>query len=177
VTAAQSVQIGGAVLAVAVLLGTIGARLAPVGAWRRSLEDTGIILGCAAPAVALVARFLQHRSWPGAAIIAVAYGGFYLIRMRQLRRADRDGVRRLLGLHKDATYGEVLQQVERIEPREVTATGQLILTGAAVAMLGVGVAVDHFTAALAGVALGVAEGTVRAAYRRALARKVRAIGH
>jgi DNA-directed RNA polymerase specialized sigma24 family protein len=44
-------------------------------------------------------------------------------------------------------------------------------------MLGVGVAIDHFTAALAGVALGVAEGTVRAAYRRALARKVRAIGH
>ena len=59
-TAAQSVQIGGAVLAVGVLLGTIGARLAPAGAWRRGLEDTGIILGCAAPAVALVARFLQH---------------------------------------------------------------------------------------------------------------------
>ena len=176
-TAAQSVQIGGAVLAIGVLLGTIGARLAPAGAWRRGLEDTGIILGCAAPAVALVARFLQHRSWPGAAIIAVAYGGFYLIRMRQLRRANRDGVRRLLGLHKDATYGEVLQQVERIEPREVTAAGQLILTAAAVAMLAVGIAVDHFTAALAGVALGVAEGTVRAAYRRALARKVRAIGH
>ena len=38
-------------------------------------------------------------------------------------------------------------------------------------------AIDHFTAALAGVALGVAEGTVRAAYRRALARQVRAFGH
>src|SRR3954454_11621522 len=151
--------------------------LVPTGFWRRNAEDLGIILGCASAPLALLARFTHHRSWPYAAVIAIAYGGFYLIRMRQLRRADRDGVRRLLGLHKDATYGEVLQQVERIEPREVTTSGQLILTGAAVAMLAVGVAIDHFTAALAGVALGVAEGTVRAAYRRALARKVRSIGH
>jgi hypothetical protein len=177
VSAAQSVQIGGAVLALGVLLATVVSRLLPDGAWRRSAEDLGIILGCGAPALALVARFLQHRSWPGAAIIAVAYGGFYLIRMRQLRRANRDTVRRLLGLHKDASYGEVLQQVERIEPREVTATGQLVLIVAAVAMLAIGVALDQFTAALAGVALGVAEGTVRTTYRRALARKVRSIGH
>jgi hypothetical protein len=160
-----------------VLLATVVARLLPEGAWRRSAEDLGIILGCAAPALALVARFLQHRSWPGAAIIAVGYGGFYLIRMRQLRRANRDTVRRLLGLHRNASYGEVLQQVERIEPREVTTTGQLVLIVAAVAMLAIGVVLDQFTAALAGVALGVAEGTVRAAYRRSLARKVRSIGH
>ena len=176
-TAAQSVEVGGAVLAVGVLLATIVARLVPEGAWRRWCEDVGIILGCAAPALALVARYLQHRAWPGAAVIAVAYGGFYLIRMRQLRRADRDSVRRLLGLGKHASYGEVLQQVERMEPKPVTVTGQVVLTVAAVAMLAVGVAIDQFTAALAGVTLGVAEGTVRAAYRRALARKVRSIGH
>ena len=176
-TALQSVEIGGAVLAVAVLLGTIVSRLVPEGGWRRWAEDLGIILGCAAPALALVARYLQHRAWPGAAVIAVAYGGFYLIRMRQLRRADRDGVRRLLGLSKNATYGEALQQVERIEPRPVTTIGQVVLTLAAVAMLAVGVVIDQFTAAVAGVSLGVAEGTVRAAYRRALARKVRLIGH
>ena len=83
-------------------------------------------------------------------MIAIAYGGFYLIRMRQLRHANRDGVRRLLGLHRDASYGEVLQQVERIEPRPVTATGQLVLVAAAVATLALGVIVDQFTAALVG---------------------------
>jgi hypothetical protein len=176
VSAATSVQIGGAVLAVAVLLATIVSRLLPAGAWRRTAEDLGIILGCGAPAVALVGRYL-HRSWPGAAVIAVAYGGFYLIRMRQLRRANRDGVRRLLGLHKDASYGEVLQQVERMEPRPVTVTGQIVLVCGAVLLLGVGAAIHRFTPAIAGVSLGVAEGTVRAAYRRSLAAKVRAIGH
>ena len=88
-------------LAVAVLLGTSCRGWCPRGGWRRWAEDLGIILGCAAPALALVARYLQHRAWPGAAVIAVAYGGFYLIRMRQLRRADRDGVRRLLGLEQE----------------------------------------------------------------------------
>jgi hypothetical protein len=87
-------------------------------------------------------------------VIAIAYGGFYLIRMRQLRNANRDGVRRLLGLHRDASYGEVLQQVERIEPRPVTATGQLVLVAAAVATLALGVIIDQFTAALAGVGAG-----------------------
>ena len=176
-SAVTSVQIGGAVLAAGVLLATIVARLLPPGSWRRSAEELGIILCCGAPALALVARYLRHRSWPGAAVIAVAYGGFYLIRMRQLRRADRDGVRRLLGLHKDATFGEVLQQVERIEPRPVTLTGQIVLVTAAVLMLALGAAINQFTPAVAGVALGVAEGTVRATYRRALAQKVRAIGH
>jgi hypothetical protein len=177
VSATTSVMIGGAVLAAGVLLATIVARLVPAGSWRRSAEELGIILCCGAPALALVARYLRHRSWPGAAVIAVAYGGFYLIRMRQLRRADRDSVRRLLGLGKEASYGEVLQQVERIEPRPVTVRGQIVLVVAAVLMLGLGVVTDQFTAALAGVALGVAEGTVRAAYRRSLAAKVRTIGH
>jgi hypothetical protein len=177
VSTAEAVQIGGAVLAVAVLLGTIVSRLLPFGAWRRTAEELAIILGCAAPAIALLGPYLRNRSWPGAVIIGMAYGGFYLIRTYQLRRADRDGVRRLLGLHRDATYGEVLQQVERLEPRPVTIKGQLVLTVGAAVLLGIGIAVDRFSAALAGVALGVAEGTIRAAYRRALARKVRQIGH
>ncbi len=70
----------------------------------------------------------------------------------------------------------MLQQVERIEPRPVTTTGQLVLVVAAVATLALGIFLDQFTAALAGVALGVAEGTVRAAYRRSLTAKVRRIG-
>jgi len=177
VTTTEAVQIAGAVLAVGVLLGTIVSRLLPFGAWRRSAEELGIILGCAAPALALLGPYLRHRFWPGAAVIGFAYGGFYLIRMRQLRRANRDTVRRLLGLHKDATYGEVLQQVERIEPRPVTVQGQMVLTVAAVVLLGAGIALGEFTTALVGVSLGVAEGTVRAGYRRALARRVRSIGH
>jgi hypothetical protein len=177
VTALQSAVLGGTVLAIAVLLGTIVARLLPDGAWRRSAEDYGIILGCAAPALAVLAHFMKHRSWPAAGVIAVAYGGFYLIRTRQLRSANRDGIRRLLGLHKNATYGEALQQVERMEPRPVTSRGQIMLVVFAVVTLGLGIAIDRFTAALAGVSLGVAEGTVRAAYRRALAAKVRRIGH
>jgi len=169
--------VAGAVLAAGVLLGTIVSRVLPFGAWRRAAEDFGIILGCAAPALALLGPYLRHRFWPGAALIAFAYGGFYLIRARQLRRANRDTIRRLLGLHKDSTYGEVLQQVERMEPRPVTVQGQMVLTGAAVILLGVGILLGEFTTALAGVSLGVAEGTVRAGYRRALARKVRSIGH
>ena len=102
----QSVIVGGVVLAVAVVLGTIVARLVPAGSWRRNAEDLGIILGCASAPLALLARFTHHRSWPYAAVIA-----------------------------------------------------------------------DQFTAALAGVALAVAQGTVRAAYRRSLTAKVRRIGH
>jgi len=177
VSAAASAVLGGAVLAAGVLLATIVARLLPPGAWRRTAEEVGIILCCAAPALALLSRYARHRTWFAPAVIAVAYGGFYLIRMRQLRRANRDGVRRLAGLHKDASYGELIQQVERMEPRPVTVTGQVVLITAAVLMLGLGLAVDQFNAALAGVALGVAEGTVRAAYRRSLAAKARAIGH
>jgi hypothetical protein len=171
------VQVAGAVLAIGVLLGTIVSRLVPYGAWRRAAEDYGIILGCAAPALALLGPYLRHRLWPGAALIAFAYGGFYLIRMRQLRRANRDTVRRLLGLHKDSTYGEVLQQVEQIEPHPVTAQGQLLLAVVAGALLVSGIVFGRFTTAVIALLLGVADSTVRTGYRRALARKVRSIGH
>ena len=89
--------------------------------------------------------------------------------MRQLRRANRDTVRRLLGLHKDPRYGEVLQQVERIEPRPITTKGKLVLA------LGAAVAAARRAGARAirdrsvGLLLGVADSTVRAAYHRALA--------
>jgi hypothetical protein len=177
VTTLGAVQVAGAVLAIGVLLGTIVSRLVPYGAWRRAAEDYGIILGCAAPALALLGPYLRHRLWPGAALIAFAYGGFYLIRMRQLRRANRDTVRRLLGLHKDSTYGEVLQQVERIEPHPVTAQGQLLLSLVAAALLVSGIAFGRFTTAVIALLLGVADSTVRTGYRRALARKARSIGH
>jgi hypothetical protein len=177
VTTLGAVQVAGAVLAIGVLLGTIVSRLVPYGAWRRAAEDYGIILGCAAPALALLGPYLRHRLWPGAALIAFAYGGFYLIRMRQLRRANRDTVRRLLGLHKDSTYGEVLQQVEQIEPHPVTAQGQLLLALVAGALLVSGIVFGRFTTAVIALLLGVADSTVRTGYRRALARKVRSIGH
>jgi hypothetical protein len=177
VTTLGAVQVAGAVLAIGVLLGTIVSRLVPYGAWRRAAEDYGIILGCAAPALALLGPYLRHRLWPGAALIAFAYGGFYLIRMRQLRRANRDTVRRLLGLHKDSTYGEVLQQVEQIEPHPVTAQGQLLLAVVAGALLVSGIVFGRFTTAVIALLLGVADSTVRTGYRRALARKVRSIGH
>ncbi len=176
-TTLGAVQVAGAVLAIGVLLGTIVSRLVPYGAWRRAAEDYGIILGCAAPALALLGPYLRHRLWPGAALIAFAYGGFYLIRMRQLRRANRDTVRRLLGLHKDSTYGEVLQQVEQIEPHPVTTQGQLLLAVVAGALLVSGIVFGRFTTAVIALLLGVADSTVRTGYRRALARKVRSIGH
>ena len=62
----HSVIVGGVVLAVAVVLGTIVARLVPAGFWRRNAEDLGIILGCASAPLALLARFTHHRSWPAA---------------------------------------------------------------------------------------------------------------
>ena len=69
-----AVQVAGAVLATAVLLGTIVSRVVPFGAWRRAAEDYGIILGCAAPALALLGPYLRHRLWPGAALIGLALG-------------------------------------------------------------------------------------------------------
>ncbi len=71
-------------------------------------------------------------------MIAVAYGGYFLIRMRQLRRADRDGVRQLLGLDRDATFGEVIQQVEKIEPQPLTTTSRIVLALAAAMVVAVG---------------------------------------
>ena len=176
-TALQAVQGAAVVLAAAVLLGTVVNRALAPGAPRRVAWDTALILGCAAPALALLGPYLgEDRLWPGAAIIAAGYGGFHLIRTRQLRAADRDGVRKLLGLHRDASYGEVLQQVERLEPHPLTGGGRIALTLAALTLLVVGALLDRFEIAMAALALGVAETTVRSAYRRALAARVRAIG-
>jgi hypothetical protein len=176
-TAIQSVQVAGSVLAAAVFLGTVVSRLLPHGAIRRIAEDMAIVLGCAAPALAVLGPHLRGRIWPGAAIIAAGYGGFHLIRSRQLRRADRDGVRRLLGLHKDASYGEVLQQVERLEPKPVTNAGRAVLVAGAVVALAAGHLLGRSEIAVLGLLLGAAEATVRGAYRRALAARVRKIGH
>ena len=126
--------------------------------------------------IAISGPYLRGRIWPGAAIIAAGYGGYFLIRTRQLRRADRDGVRRLLGLHRDATYGEVLQQVERIEPQPITTTGRIVLVVGAVLALAAGQVLGRFEIAALGLLLGAAETTVRGAYHRALATKVRDIG-
>jgi hypothetical protein len=171
-----AVQIAASVLAVAVLLGSVAARLLPPGAWRRGAWDMAIVLGCASPALALLGPYLEGRIWPGAAIIAAGYGGFHLIRSWQLRRADQDGVRRLLGLEKTASYGEVLLVVERIEPKPLTAGGRAVIGVGAVAALIAGALVGRFEIAVIALLLGAAETTVRGAYRRALAARVRSIG-
>lgn len=175
-SAAQSVEVAASVLAVAVLLGTIASRLLPPGGWRRNAWDSAIVLGCASPVLALLGPYLQGRIWPGAAIIAAGYGGFFLIRTRQLRRADRDGVRRLLGLDKNASYGEVLGTIERIEPKPLTTTGRAVLTVGAVGAIVAGIVLDRFEIAVIALLLGAAQTTVSGAYRRTLAAKVRSIG-
>ena len=135
------------------------------------------MLGCAAPVLALLGPYLQGRIWPGAAIIAAGYGGFFLIRTRQLRRADRDGVRRLLGLEKEASYGEALSTAERIEPQPLTTAGRLVLAAGAAAAIVAGILLDRFEIAIIALLLGAAQTTVSGAYRRSLAARVRAIGH
>ena len=91
----------GSVLAVAMLLGTIASRLVPPGSAAAAQSRTRRSCWAAPPPVlALLGHYLHRRLLAGAAIIAAGYGGFFLIRTRQLRRADRDGVRRLLGLER-----------------------------------------------------------------------------
>ena len=141
---------GGVALAIAILLGTIVNRMVPPGSARRTVEDSALLLGCAAPGLAVFGYYLHHRLLAGVAIIAVAYGGFFLIRMRQLRRANRDGVRRLLGLDRDATFGEVMSQVEKIEPRPLTTTSRLVLGLVAAMVVVVGYQLDRFDTALIG---------------------------
>jgi hypothetical protein len=167
----------GALLAAAVLLGTVVARLVPRGGPRRSLEEAAIIIGFATPAIGLLAPYLRHHLWAPAAVVAAGYGGFYLVRSRQLRRADRDRARMLLGLHRDATFGEVWREVERIEPRPLTNAGRLVIALAAAAILAAGAALHRYDAAVIGLLLGAAESTLRPAYHRRLAERVRAIGH
>lgn len=169
--------LGGGVLAVAIVLGTIVNRLLPAGGVRRGCEEGALLLGCAAPALAVFGPYLHHRLLAGVAVVAVAYGGFYLIRSRQLRRADRDGVRRLLGMDRNATFGEAAGQAMRVEPAPITTTGRLVLAGAATAVMIAGKLLGHIDTALIGLSLGAAESGVRPAYHRSLARRVRDIGH
>ena len=111
VTAFQSVQVagvgagGGGAAGDDRVAAAPARRLAPrrAGIWPSCWAARRRCWRCSGP-------YLQGRIWPGAAIIAAGYGGFYLIRTRQLRRADRDGVRRLLGLEKNASYGEALSR-------------------------------------------------------------------
>jgi hypothetical protein len=176
VSSLAAAVLGGAVLATAIMLGTIVNRMLPAGAARRACEEGALLLGCAAPALAVFGPYL-HRLLSGVAVVVVAYTGFYLIRMRQLRRADRDGVRRLLGLDKDATFGEAAIQAMRVDPKPITGPGRLVLALAAAVLVVAGRLLHHVDTALIGLALGAAEAGVRPAYHRALARRVRDIGH
>ena len=176
-THAAGLTVAGALLAAAVMLGTVVARFVPRGGPRRTLEEAAIILGFATPAIALLATYLRHHLWAPAAVIAAGYGGFYLVRSRQLRRADRDGVRMLLGLHRDATLGEVWKEVERIDPRPLTNAGRVVIAVAAAAILAAGAALGRYDAAVIGLLLGAAESTLRPAYHRRLAERVRDVAH
>jgi len=176
VSVTASLAAGAAVLLLAAVLAAAGRAGAP-GAGRRNAEETALILTFGGPAVAVFARYLNHDLWAPAAVVAVAYGGFYLTRMRQLRRANRDGVRVLLGLERNASFGEVGQQLERLEPRPLTAAGRLVLVTAAAAVAIAGIALHRFDTAMVALALGAAETSLRPAYRRALVRKARDIGH
>lgn len=172
---AAAVTAGIAVLALAPLLAVVG-RMAAPGSGRRNAEEAALIVAYAAPAVAVFARYLRSDLWAPAGVIAFAYGAFYLTRMRQLRRANRDSMRRLLGLERDASFGEVGQQIVRLEPQPLTGAGRLVLVVAAVAVAVTGLALHRFDTAMVALALGAAETTLRPAYRRALARKAREIG-
>jgi hypothetical protein len=177
VNATDAAITGGVALAAAIVLGTIVNRMVPHGTPRRGCEEAALLLGCAAPALAVFGEYLHRHLLSGVAVVAVAYGGFYVIRMRQLRRAGRDGVRRLLGLERNASYGEALSAAERITPGALSVGGRLVLAAAAAVVVVAGILVGHFDTALVGLSLGAAEGSVRPAYHRALATRLRDIGH
>jgi hypothetical protein len=177
VTVVQGAVLGGVALAAAITLGTIVNRALPRGTPRRGCEEAALLLGCAAPALAVFGPYLGSRLLAGVAVVAVAYGGFLLLRMRQLRRADRDSIRRLLGLDRDTSFGAAASEAAHIDPRPLPPGGRATLAGVALAVVVAGRLLDHFDTALIGLALGAAESTVRPAYHRALARKVREIGH
>ncbi len=165
----------GAVLVCAVFLATVVSRSLPPGAGRRLTDETALILGFAAPALALLSPYLHDRLWPPAAVIAAGYGGFYLVRMRQLRRANRDGIRVLLGLDKNASFGEVWQHAERLEPRPVTNLGRAVIAAAAAALIVVGYVIGRYDTALVALMLGAADTTLKPSYHRALVKRVREI--
>jgi hypothetical protein len=177
VNATDAAITGGVALAAAILLGTIVNRMVPHGTPRRGCEEAALLLGCAAPALAVFGEYLHRHLLSGVAVVAVAYGGFYVIRMRQLRRAGRDGVRRLLGLERNASYGEALSAAERITPGALSVGGRLVLAAAAAVVVVAGILLGHFDTALVGLSLGAAESSVRPAYHRALATRLRDIGH
>jgi hypothetical protein len=168
-----------AAAALLVFAGCLGltSRILPFGGMRRTAEEAALILVCATPALALLTPYLRRHLWAPAAVIACGYGSFYLIRSFQLRRANRDTVRLLLGLHRDATFGEVWAEAERIDPRPLTNRGRLVIAVAAAAILVVGQMTGRYDTALIGLGLGAAESTLRPAYHRRLVEKIREIGH
>jgi hypothetical protein len=176
VSRSEGLEVAAALLVLAGCLG-ISARILPPGGMRRTAEEAALILVCATPALALLTPYLRHHLWAPAAVIACGYGSFYVIRSYQLRRANRDTVRLLLGLHRDATFGEVWAEAERINPRPLTNRGRLVIAGAAAAILVVGQMTGRYDTALIGLGLGAAESTLRPAYHRRLVEKIREIGH
>ena len=173
---AEGLEAAAAMLVLAACLG-IAARILPPGGMRRTAEEAALIVVCATPALALLTPYLRHHLWAPAAVIACGYGSFYLIRSFQLRRANRDSVRLLLGLHRDATFGEVWAEAERIDPRPLTNRGRLVIAGVAAAILVIGQMTGRYDTALIGLGLGAAESTLRPAYHRRLVERIRQIGH
>jgi hypothetical protein len=176
VSRAEGLEAAAALLVLAGFLG-VAARTLPFGGMRRTAEEAALILVCATPAVALLTPYLRHHLWAPAAVIACGYGSFYLIRSFQLRRANRDTVRLLLGLHRDTTFGEVWAEAERVDPRPLTNRGRLVIAVVAAAILAVGEVTGRYDTALIGLGLGAAESTLRPAYHRRLVEKIRQIGH
>ena len=174
---AAGLEAAAAMLVIAAFLGTVVARALPFGGMRRTAEEAALILVCATPAIALLTPYLRRHLWAPAAVIACGYGSFYVIRSVQLRRANRDTVRLLLGMHRDATFGEVWAEAERIEPRPLTNRGRLVIALAAAAILAIGQATGRYDTALIGLGLGAAESTLRPAYHRRLVERIRQIGH
>jgi hypothetical protein len=176
VSRAEGLEAAAALLVLAGFLG-VAARTLPFGGMRRTAEEAALILVCATPAVALLTPYLRHHLWAPAAVIACGYGSFYLIRSFQLRRANRDTVRLLLGLHRDTTFGEVWAEAERVDPRPLTNRGRLVIAVVAAAILAIGEMTGRYDTALIGLGLGAAESTLRPAYHRRLVEKIRQIGH
>ena len=173
---AEGLEAAAALLVLAAFLG-VSARMLPFGGMRRTAEEAALILVCATPALALLTPYLRHHLWAPAAVIACGYGSFYLIRSFQLRRANRDTVRLLMGLHRDATFGQVWAEAERIDPHPLTNRGRLVIAAAAATILVVGQMTGRYDTALIGLGLGAAESTLRPAYHRRLVEKIRQIGH
>jgi len=176
VSRAEGLEAAAALLVLAAFLG-VTARMLPFGGMRRTAEEAALILVCATPALALLTPYLRHHLWAPAAVIACGYGSFYLIRSFQLRRANRDTVRLLMGLHRDATFGEVWAEAERIDPRPLTNRGRLMIAVVAAAILVIGQMTGRYDTALIGLGLGAAESTLRPAYHRRLVERIRQIGH